>query len=102
MTRTKNIAVLGALSLALSGPVVGPIRRQLFWWANGGGAGASEVSGHAGATVALTEGGTAASGSMGMSKKGTHGMTLHKQNKAMHARGAAASATGTNDKGSPQ
>jgi hypothetical protein len=43
---------------------------------------------------------------MGMSKKGSHGTTLHKQNKAMHARGAsaaaAASAMGTNDKGSPQ
>jgi hypothetical protein len=43
---------------------------------------------------------------MGMSKKGSHGTTLHKQNKATHLRGAsaaaAASAMGTNDKGSPQ
>ena len=105
MTRQKNMAVLGALSLALSGPVLA----QSAGGSSGGptaGAGASEVGGHVGATAAPTEGGMAASGSMGMSKKGTHGTTLDKQNKAMHARGAsaaaAASAMGTNDKGSPQ
>ncbi len=68
------------------------------------GAGASEVGGHGAATAAPTEGGMAASGTMG--KKGMHGTTLHKQDKASHLRGAsaaaAASALGTNDKGAPQ
>jgi len=105
MTQTNKFALLGALAFALSGPVLA----QSAGGSSGGptaGAGASEVGGHAGATAAPTEGGMAASGSMGMSKKGTHGTTLHKQNKAAHLRGAsaaaAASALGTNDKGSPQ
>jgi hypothetical protein len=105
MNQTKKFALLGALALVFSGPVLA----QSAGGSSGGptaGAGASEVGGHAGATAAPTEGGMAASGSMGMSKKGTHGTTLHKQNKAVHLRGAsaaaAASALGTNDKGSPQ
>ena len=103
MNQSKKFALLGALALVLSGPVVA----QSAGGSSGGptaGAGASEVGGHAGATAAPTEGGMAASGSMG--KKGSHGTTLHKQNKATHLRGAsaaaAASAMGTNDKGSPQ
>jgi hypothetical protein len=105
MNRTKKFALLGALSLVLAGPVLA----QSAGGSSGGptaGAGASEVGGHAGATAAPTEGGMAASGSMGMKKKGMGGTTLHKQDKASHARGAsaaaAASALGTNDKGSPQ
>ena len=105
MNQTKKFALLGALALALSGPVLA----QSAGGSSGGptaGAGASEVGGHAGATASPTEGGMAASGSMGMSKKSSHGTTLHKQNKATHLRGAsaaaAASAMGTNDKGSPQ
>ncbi|CAN7156449.1 hypothetical protein LJR029_000148 [Caballeronia sp. LjRoot29] len=104
MNQTKKFALLGALCLVLSGPVLA----QSAGGSSGGpttGAGASEVGGHAGATAGPTEGGMAASGSMGMSK-GAHGTTLHKQNKAAHLRGAsaaaAASALGTNDKGSPQ
>jgi hypothetical protein len=103
MNQTKKFAMLGALSLVLSGPVLA----QSAGGSSGGptaGAGASEVGGHAGATAGPTEGGVAASGSM--SNKGSHGTTLHKQNKAAHLRGAsaaaAASALGTNDKGSPQ
>jgi hypothetical protein len=105
MIQTKKLALLGALALALSGPVLA----QSAGGSSGGptaGAGASEVGGHSGATTTPTEGGMPASGSMGMSKKGTHGTTLHKQDKATHARGAsaaaAASAMGTNDKGAPQ
>jgi hypothetical protein len=53
-----------------------------------------------------SDSGTAASGTMGMHKKGMGGTTLHKQDKASHLKGAsaaaAASALGTNDKGQPQ
>ena len=103
--QSKKFALLGALAFALSGPVLA----QSAGGSSGGptaGAGASEVGGHAGATAGPTEGGMAASGSMGMSKKGMHGTTLHKQDKASHLKGAsaaaAASSMGTNDKGQPQ
>jgi hypothetical protein len=90
VNNTKKLALLGALAFALSGPVM----------AQAGGGSSGGVAG------APTEGGMAASGTMGMHKKGTHGTTLHQQDKASHARGAsaaaAASALGTNDKGTPQ
>lgn len=94
MNNIKKFALLGALAFALSGPVM----------AQAGGMGGGSSGGHGAATAAPTGGGTAASGAMG--EKGMHGTTLHKQDKASHARGAsaaaAASAMGTNDKGAPQ
>ncbi len=103
--QTKKFALLAALGLALSGPVLA----QSAGGSSGGptaGAGASEVGGHAGATAGPTEGGMAASGSMGMSKKGSHATTVHKLDKASHRKGvsaaAAASSMGTNDNGQPQ
>jgi hypothetical protein len=102
VNNTKKLAFVGALALALSGPVMA----QAGGGSAGGptaGAGSSEVGGHGAATAAPTEGGVAASGTMG--KKRSHGTTLHQQDKASHLRGAsaaaAASALGTNDKGAP-
>lgn len=102
MNNTKKLAFLGALALAFSGSVMA----QAGGGSAGGptaGAGSSEVGGHGAATAAPTEGGMAASGTMG--KKRMHGTTLHQQDKASHLRGAsaaaAASALGTNDKGAP-
>lgn len=95
MNNTKKFAWLAALAFALSGPVMAQ--------AGGGSAGGGSSGG---ANAAPTEDGMAASGTMGMHKKGMGGTTLHKQNKASHARGAsaaaAASGMGTNDKGAPQ
>jgi hypothetical protein len=102
VNNTKKFAFLGALALAFSGSVMA----QAGGGSAGGptaGAGSSEVGGHGAATAAPTEGGMAASGTMG--KKRMHGTTLHQQDKASHLRGAsaaaAASALGTNDKGAP-
>jgi hypothetical protein len=78
MKHTKKLALGGALALALSGS----------------------------ALAQTTDSDMAASGAMGMNHKMSGGTTLHKQDKATHARGAsaarAASALGTNDKGQPQ
>jgi hypothetical protein len=78
MKHRKKIALAGALALALSGPIL---------------------------AQTTDSDNMAASGAMGTQHQLGGGTTLHKQDKATHARGAsaarAASALGTNDKGQP-
>jgi hypothetical protein len=100
MNNTKKFALLGALAFALAGSAMAQ--------SGGGAAGAGGAGGgnSGGPNAAPGEPAMAASdGTMGMHKKGTHGTTLHQQDKKSHLHGAsaaaAASAMGTNDKGAP-
>ncbi|MEZ0602512.1 hypothetical protein ACAX43_10250 [Paraburkholderia sp. IW21] len=111
MKHTNRLVWAGALVLVLSGPALAQSGGGAGGGSGGGSsggptgaAGSTSMGGHGAATASPTEQGMPASDAMGMKHTGTAGTTMHKQSKAMSGKGkgAAASAAGTSDKGTPQ